>query len=995
MSSINFQNLFKFDSVSDEITFGNASNPMSITSDLGPITFVDTYAGSDGKPRVTVHTDDDLTSFTGTSLGGFVLRNSDYQSGDYNALDFSYNDFTKPIARIAAKISGSGTELHFGTSNNYASGITNTALRIDDQGDARFYNNLTVSGNLTINGTTTTLNTATLDVEDLNITVAKGAANASAANGAGLTVDGAGASLNYYATPNAWSFNKKVGIGTTSPLYSLSVEKVISGSNAYISITSHAGDNAALLLGDPDNKSIGRVTYYNATNAMGLRTNGADRITIDSAGNVGIGTDNPSAKLEIQNGADGVGDADLAFTDMGGVRYTMGIKDGSQAFQIAEGSTLSPSTPTAISATRFLIDTDGNVGIGTDQPNAPLNVSTESTLQYSGSLQTVNTSLVLTNSLAGDGASQNVGLAFHLKTPSNGFGRYSWIGSVQDQANARYSSLVFGTDEGTSAQPNRLEKMRITHDGKVGIGTDQPSSKLHIEGSNPSIKVKADADGEDSHLMLHDHEGNGWTIYNEGGNTGGAGVDSLLFRDDTNNATAMTIRAGGNVGIGTADLPSHRLNVSDGTVNFKINPITDHATAGTEAQIGTVTNHDLTIQTNNTTRMTIESDGTVKIGTHTAGVANSKNADGFVSAPGNVANKVWKTDGSGNPAWRDDAAGTTSANYYLDGITKNGNTLTFSVSGGTSYDQTFTFGSNAFNSTTIPTNNNQLTNGKGYTTNTGTTTASNTQTFTNKSGNISQWSNDSGYKTTDTWKLNTATVEGYVSAPGTNNADKVWKTDANGVPGWGVISAGTSQDTTFKIRGDAVATIQTIAHDNTLKLLGGTGIDTVCTWEDTLTVSVNAGEIPAGDLDFSEASLAIGTTTGNGSDAILMVHGKNNDGQSIIADGDVVAMNNASDDRLKTNTNKIDNALDKVASLEGFSFDWNDAAKEVGITGEEQVGLSAQSLEKVLPQVVKALPDSDYKMVDYQKIVPLLVEAIKELKSEIEELKGKQDPYKY
>jgi len=889
MSSINFQNLFKFDSVSDEITFGNASNPMSITSDLGPITFVDTYAGSDGKPRVTVHTDDDLTSFTGTSLGGFVLRNSDYQSGDYNALDFSYNDFTKPIARIAAKISGSGTELHFGTSNNYASGITNTALRIDDQGDARFYNNLTVSGNLTINGTTTTLNTATLDVEDLNITVAKGAANASAANGAGLTVDGAGASLNYYATPNAWSFNKKVGIGTTSPLYSLSVEKVISGSNAYISITSHAGDNAALLLGDPDNKSIGRVTYYNATNAMGLRTNGADRITIDSAGNVGIGTDNPSAKLEIQNGADGVGDADLAFTDMGGVRYTMGIKDGSQAFQIAEGSTLSPSTPTAISATRFLIDTDGN----------------------------------------------------------------------------------------------------------VGIGTDQPSSKLHIEGSNPSIKVKADADGEDSHLMLHDHEGNGWTIYNEGGNTGGAGVDSLLFRDDTNNATAMTIRAGGNVGIGTADLPSHRLNVSDGTVNFKINPITDHATAGTEAQIGTVTNHDLTIQTNNTTRMTIESDGTVKIGTHTAGVANSKNADGFVSAPGNVANKVWKTDGSGNPAWRDDAAGTTSANYYLDGITKNGNTLTFSVSGGTSYDQTFTFGSNAFNSTTIPTNNNQLTNGKGYTTNTGTTTASNTQTFTNKSGNISQWSNDSGYKTTDTWKLNTATVEGYVSAPGTNNADKVWKTDANGVPGWGVISAGTSQDTTFKIRGDAVATIQTIAHDNTLKLLGGTGIDTVCTWEDTLTVSVNAGEIPAGDLDFSEASLAIGTTTGNGSDAILMVHGKNNDGQSIIADGDVVAMNNASDDRLKTNTNKIDNALDKVASLEGFSFDWNDAAKEVGITGEEQVGLSAQSLEKVLPQVVKALPDSDYKMVDYQKIVPLLVEAIKELKSEIEELKGKQDPYKY
>lgn len=57
------------------------------------------------------------------------------------------------------------------------------------------------------------------------------------------------------------------------------------------------------------------------------------------------------------------------------------------------------------------------------------------------------------------------------------------------------------------------------------------------------------------------------------------------------------------------------------------------------------------------------------------------------------------------------------------------------------------FGSNAYNSTTIPTNNNQLTNGAGYTTNTGTTTASNSQTFTNKGGNISQWTNNSGYVT--------------------------------------------------------------------------------------------------------------------------------------------------------------------------------------------------------------------------------------------------------
>jgi len=55
---------------------------------------------------------------------------------------------------------------------------------------------------------------------------------------------------------------------------------------------------------------------------------------------------------------------------------------------------------------------------------------------------------------------------------------------------------------------------------------------------------------------------------------------------------------------------------------------------------------------------------------------------------------------------------SASANYYLDGISKSGNTLTFSVNGAT--NQSYAFGSNAFNSTTIPTNNNQLTNGAGY-----------------------------------------------------------------------------------------------------------------------------------------------------------------------------------------------------------------------------------------------------------------------------------------
>ena len=78
-----------------------------------------------------------------------------------------------------------------------------------------------IKGSLQVNGTTTTVNSATLDVADLNITVAKGAANAGAADGAGLTVDGANATLTYDSANDRWSINKSLAgnvVGTVSDI---------------------------------------------------------------------------------------------------------------------------------------------------------------------------------------------------------------------------------------------------------------------------------------------------------------------------------------------------------------------------------------------------------------------------------------------------------------------------------------------------------------------------------------------------------------------------------------------------------------------------------------------------------------------------------------------------------------------------------------------------------------------------------------------------------
>ena len=101
---------------------------------------------------------------------------------------------------------------------------------------------------------------------------------------------------------------------------------------------------------------------------------------------------------------------------------------------------------------------------------------------------------------------------------------------------------------------------------------------------------------------------------------------------------------------------------------------------------------------------------------------------------------------------------------------------------------------------------------------------------------------------------------------------------------------------------------------------------------------------------------------------------------------------NASDIRLKENIQPIENSLEKVKSLSGFTYNWNKTAQDLGFEGKEhdelQVGLSAQDVEKIQPEVVKPAPvDKDYKTIQYEKLVPLLVEAIKEQQEQIETLK--------
>ena len=135
----------------------------------------------------------------------------------------------------------------------------------------------------------------------------------------------------------------------------------------------------------------------------------------------------------------------------------------------------------------------------------------------------------------------------------------------------------------------------------------------------------------------------------------------------------------------------------------------------------------------------------------------------------------------------------------------------------------------------------------------------------------------------------------------------------------------------------------------------------------------------------SVGGFSVGTTADPGAGAIY-------------ATGAITAF--YSDRRLKDVKGTIVNALDKVSSLSGVYYTNNEVAVAHGYTSAEtQVGLLAQDVEAVLPEIVKAAPfDLDekgnsksgehYKTIQYERVIPLLVEAIKELRAEVQALRG-------
>lgn len=161
---------------------------------------------------------------------------------------------------------------------------------------------------------------------------------------------------------------------------------------------------------------------------------------------------------------------------------------------------------------------------------------------------------------------------------------------------------------------------------------------------------------------------------------------------------------------------------------------------------------------------------------------------------------------------------------------------------------------------------------------------------------------------------------------------------------WGTVSGGSGTVTSVGISGSNIS-------------VSGSPVTT----SGTISISIPQSVDTSANVQFG--GLGVGTSGASG---------------QIRATGNITAY--YSDDRLKTRLGNITNAVEKILQLETFYYEANETAQALGYEKVREVGLSAQQVQSVLPEIVKPAPiDDKYLTIQYERLVPLLVQAVKEL----------------
>ncbi|MFH1220251.1 MAG: hypothetical protein V1694_07330 [Candidatus Eisenbacteria bacterium] len=359
-----------------------------------------------------------------------------------------------------------------------------------------------------------------------------------------------------------------VGIGTSEPASELHLAKNV---NAPVEITltnESTGPLSSMGLLFSDEETDAGLRVYDDEAASYpedlLIFNGHDRghivfetmtqeaVTIDSAGRVGIGTYLPEQQLHVQSYGDTYarietrrtsGTAGLVLAN-DGPGWEIDLRgDMSDAFLIYGGTGGWP---------RFLIDTNGKVGIGTTSPGNLLHV-------YDNSSGGLSFPLKLDN--PGIAAGTAAGILFKVDGGESGRGKGAIVYERTDTWNRGDFHILQGTGTGTSAPVTLAEAvMTIKNNGRVGIGTKTPANQLHVKSANTSCGIEVESNLTDGiAALVLANDARAWTLTTEG--TFG---DGFMITDPGVGYRALFIDTNHNMGISTT-APTARLDVNGAT----------------------------------------------------------------------------------------------------------------------------------------------------------------------------------------------------------------------------------------------------------------------------------------------------------------------------------------------------------------------------------------------------------------------------------------------